>query len=173
MKRVAARRKQNIVRFGDARDDFGRIDQRLLQLNAAAGDAGDIEQIVDQPFHQRRLLANDFERFVERCIARIEQLGQLAGVGDRRQRVSQLVPEHRQELVFSPLAVANGLKELGVVECGGRPAGQVFDQRQIGRLELPPGRTANNRAERRIAGNRAARRPRSHHFFLGPRSGAF
>ena len=142
MKRVPARRKQNVVGLGDSRDDLGHIHLRLLQLNATARDAGNVEQIIDQPLHQRRLLANDLERFVKSCFARFEQLGQFAGVRDRRQRVSQLVPEHRQELIFPPLAVANGLKELGVVERGRRSAGQVFDQRQIRRLELPPGRSS-------------------------------
>ena len=112
--------------FGNARDDLGRIDVRLLQLNAAAGDAGDIQQVVDEAFHQRGLLANDFERFVKRGFVRIEQLRQLAGVGNRGERVSQLVTEHRQELVFAPLAVANGLKELRVVERGGGPARRGF-----------------------------------------------
>ena len=106
--------------------------------------------------------------------AGFEQLGQLAGVGDRGQRISQLVAEHRQELVFSPLAVANRLKELGVVERRGRAAGQVFDQRDVGRLEAAAASPAGSRRSRPAAcrGQSAARRSRSTSFFFGPRSGA-
>ena len=63
-------------------------------------------------------------------------------------------PEHRQEFVLPPLAVANGLVEPGIFERRRRPAGQVLDQRDVGRIKLPanPLQAADDRAERHIAG---------------------
>jgi hypothetical protein len=98
-------------------------------------------------FHQRRLLANDFV-IRQRLLRPVRELVASPALVIAA-RVSQPVPEHRQELICAARR-RECLKELGIVECRGRgrPGFRWLPDR---RLELPPSRTTI--AERRIAGN--------------------
>ena len=52
MERVIARGKQRSGGFRDTGHNLADRNSRFLQLDATAGDAGDVQQVVDQSLHQ-------------------------------------------------------------------------------------------------------------------------
>jgi hypothetical protein len=78
------------------------LDALLAQLDLSARDARDVEQIVDQP-HEMRDLPFDDLLLVRR---RAAQPHQLKGRDDRRERIAQLVAEHREKLVLRAIGRA-------------------------------------------------------------------
>ncbi len=113
-------------------------DQRLLlDLDLAAGDAGDVEEVVDQP-GQVADLALDHRALARRALAHLDQL---EGGEDRGQGVPQLVAEHGEELVLAAagrLGLAAGqpglLVEAGVVDRQRGAPGQGLGQRDVALL---------------------------------------
>jgi hypothetical protein len=92
-----------------ARDERGGDLQRALQhrsqrhrlatqLDVAARDPRDVEQVVDQP---DEVAGVALDHFLLAGGARIPRQPLDSG-HDRRQRVAQLVPQHRQEVVLAP-----------------------------------------------------------------------
>ena len=77
--------------------------RRVLQRHLAAGEAGHIEQVVDEPHHVSDLSLEHLALALEDL--RIAQLHQLERGHGRRQRVAQLVPEHGEELVLGLVGV--------------------------------------------------------------------
>ena len=78
---------------------------RVRELDLAARDARDVEQVVDQP-HQVLDLALDRSRGLAAIAGSGRRAGmpsRCSGVADRRQRIAQLVRQHRQELVLAPV----------------------------------------------------------------------
>src|SRR3569623_3476249 len=91
-----------LAEWRDALD--GLADQRrelhgpTIELDLVAGNARDIEQVVDQT---REVLDLAFDDPVLACPRAVAlQLHQLNGGEDRRERVAQLVAEHREEVVL-------------------------------------------------------------------------
>ena len=80
------------------------IDHFALQLDAALGDPGHVQQVVEQASKMRGLSLDDAD---ERPLALVlyESRQQLRGVGDRRDRIAQLVREHGEKLVFAAIGV--------------------------------------------------------------------
>ena len=76
------------------------------QIDLAARQPRDVEQVVHQPRHVRDLALEDLALTLQRGAA--AQLHQLEGRQRRRQRIAQLVAEHRQE----PILGAAGLLRL-------------------------------------------------------------
>ena len=88
-------------------EDRPGVDELLAEPDLPAGDAGDVEQVVDEPGELPDLPLDD----VARPAAVLLVGGHLQdghGVVDRRQRVPQLVGEHRQELVLVAVGLAEG-----------------------------------------------------------------
>ena len=77
-----------------------------LQLDLAAADAGDVQQVVDEPRQVLHLPGDDLHRPVD-VLLEAAPCRELHGVADGRQRVPQLVGEHGEELVLPPV-VASG-----------------------------------------------------------------
>ena len=92
-------------------DDRREVERLLAELDLAPRDAGDVQQVVDQPGQVPDLPLDDLLGPFE-LLLRLQLAEELDGVADRRQRVPQLVGEHRQELVLA----AVGLQPLGLDE---------------------------------------------------------
>ena len=90
-------RAARLQRPRDERGDFHRI---APQVDRAAGDASDVEQIVDQPCQVQRLPFDDVVRPRDLCIVDLTIAHDLHGVVDRRERIAQLVREDRDEFVL-------------------------------------------------------------------------
>ncbi len=86
-------------------DDGARRHARLAQRDQATRHARDVEQIVHQPRHVAHLAADDGAALVHPAridVAEPEQLGRGA---DRRERIAQLVREHRQEFILAAVGL--------------------------------------------------------------------
>ena len=78
------------------------------KLELTAGDAGDIEQIIDE---MNQVLHLPFDQPDPRGVVGITELHQLEGGDDRRQRVTQFVAEHRQEFILGPVGALGGVAQ--------------------------------------------------------------
>ena len=75
---------------------------------------------------------------LQRFVLEAEHLEDFDGAADRRQRVAQLVGEHRQEFVLAAVVFLDVAVEPGVVDGDGRAAGKVFGEREVvGRRTRP------------------------------------
>src|SRR3569833_1364719 len=88
------------------RDRVAQIDLLRLQHDLAAAHLGHVEESVDEVHHVIDLALDHRVLARERGIA--AQLDQLERGHDRRERVAQLVAEHRQELVLAPVRFLGG-----------------------------------------------------------------
>ena len=88
--------KQRESDLGGLRRDGGELHALSVQFDLAAGDARDIEQIVDQPTQVRNLALDDLELGIDLAAAAED----LERGHDRCQGVAQLVTQHGQELVL-------------------------------------------------------------------------
>ena len=104
--RVVALLEQRAGHLDRFRDHLGHLDDLGLQLDAAAGDAGDVEQVVHQAREVVDLPLDDRAFALRSRLA--AQLHQLQRRQDRRQRIAQLVSEHREELVLGPVRALRG-----------------------------------------------------------------
>ena len=120
-----------------------------MQLELAAGDARDVQQVVDQLLEMRRLPADDPALPLEPDV--VAPLHQLHGRHDGRKRIAQLVPQHGQELVLA--AIGQDLPaqrlgaipvELGVPERRGGAVADLPQELQIPAVVLPARSTAEN-----------------------------
>jgi hypothetical protein len=103
----------------------GELDELPAQLDLAAGDPRHVHQVVDQPPHVLCLAADD--RALPQGTGIRAVVHQLEGGGDGRERVAQLVAEHREELVLAPIGLGEPAQRLGalrgeVAEAGLRAA---------------------------------------------------
>ena len=89
-------------------DDVPQVDFLQIQRDASARDSGDVEKIVEQAGHVRDLAADHIVRALDDGALLAEALEQLERRAHGRERIAQLVGEHRQELVF----LAGGLGQL-------------------------------------------------------------
>ena len=98
-------------------EDAGRVEKFFLQANLAAGDPGDVEQVVDQADELPHLPFDDFLGEID-ILGVVGHLEDGDGVADGGQRVPQLVGEHRQELVLSSVVLAQLFVEPAVFDSG-------------------------------------------------------
>ena len=89
-----------------------QIDRSLPQHDAAARDARDVEQVVEQPRHVVGLARDDRARLAAGVVGPLRVVEHAGGAEDRGQRIAQLVRQHRQELLAPPHAVLNLLLRL-------------------------------------------------------------
>lgn len=94
--RVALFSDQHCRRLHGAADDGRELHRRLLQLDFAARDARDVQQVVHEVQDSLELSFDD-DDFLGLGFSILEQLERRH---DRGERVPQLVPEHGQKLVL-------------------------------------------------------------------------
>src|SRR5256885_220372 len=75
----------------------------LPKLDLSARDARDVEQVIDQPGHVLDLSLHDLARPRDAVWLALVDAHDLQCGRHRRQRVSELVPEHREELIFAAI----------------------------------------------------------------------
>ena len=111
-------------------EDVGRVEELLLEANLAAGDPRDVEQVVDQADELPHLPLDDVlgEVDVLRVVGHLEDGD---GVADGGERVPQLVGEHRQELVFSSVVLAELFIQPAVLDGAGRHLRELHDERLV------------------------------------------
>ena len=108
------------------RADHGlEIDVILLELELAARDARDVEQVVEQQRHVLHLALDDLAAPLALALVGGVRIEDAHGVADRRQRIAQLVRQRRQELVLAAIGLeqcALGVLEAADVEIDAGPA---------------------------------------------------
>src|ERR1035437_6342216 len=77
-----------------------QIDLLFFERNDAARDTGYVKKVIDKPDHFLKLAAHDPLELFLRFLSRVPALPYLQGITNRRQRITQLVGQHRQKLVF-------------------------------------------------------------------------
>nr|GEU28230.1 hypothetical protein [Tanacetum cinerariifolium] len=118
---VAARAHQRRHLLDGVVDEVAHVQALGMQLHQAARDARDIEQIVHQRGHVHHLAADDLAGLADAGVVQPGHLQQVGGGADRRQRVAQLVRQHRQELVLA-------LVRVGQLFLGGAALGHVAEE---------------------------------------------
>ena len=99
-------------RLDAVRDDARELDWLFLEHDLALADARHVEQLVHQARKLCHLPVDDVARHYHALLVRADAAHQLDGVADRRERVSQLVRQHRQELVLAAVRVLQLLLRL-------------------------------------------------------------
>jgi hypothetical protein len=84
-------------------DDRLQLHALPLELHLALRDARHVEQVVDEARELRDLAVDDLARHAQRRVAVVRAAEDLARVADRRERVAQLVRQHREEHVLAPV----------------------------------------------------------------------
>jgi hypothetical protein len=112
---VAARLDQRHRGLDRARHHVAQLDRMPFDHDLALRDAADVEQVVDEP-RQVRDLPLDHAGGPPHAVGRERRRQQqVRGVADRRERIAQLVREHREELVH---ALRVGLESLDALALG-------------------------------------------------------
>lgn len=121
-----------------------QLDLLPAQADLAAGDAGDVEQVFDQPAHVLDLPMDHGSRPLAHDGIGVGALEHSRGIAERSQRVAQLMSQQGKELVFAAI----GRGQLGNALAQGRlqflAARDVLDGEQDQRplaalLKEPPG----------------------------------
>ena len=81
--------------------DGRHVDRLFLEPDLAAGDSGNLEQVIDQVSHLANLVVDHVAGPAQVGVVRAALLHDLDGVADRGQGVAQLVAQHGQELVLA------------------------------------------------------------------------
>ena len=92
--------------------DLGQFDAFFAKLQPVARDATHVQQVIDESGQVSHLTIDDAARPLQLGRARIRHLQDLNGVPDRRQRIAQLVREHRDEFVLATVGLAQRLGRL-------------------------------------------------------------
>ncbi len=93
--RLALAIQQRARHFHGLRDHRGHVQRGAQETHLAGGDPRDIEQIGDEPVEVPGLAIDDVD--LQRRTAWCLSTQQFRGSQDRRQRIAQLVPEHREK----------------------------------------------------------------------------
>ena len=132
---VRARLDQRPGGFDRGDQAVREVQALLAQLQLAARDARDLQQVVEQPRHVLDLAVDDVLRPLQLRLGRVRRLADPRRVTDRRERVAQLVGEGREELVLAPVRRAQ--RVLG-----------TFARGDVGALDEDAGHVAVGRDER-------------------------
>jgi hypothetical protein len=103
----------------------GRIDRRSNEVGEGGGpkvecerplrDPREVQQIIDQQCELASLVADDPDGPLALLLVIVQVHQQLAGVIDRRERISQLMAERREEFILGTVCVSEGLLGLSKV----------------------------------------------------------
>ncbi len=116
------RRRQPV---GQPLKNVGQIERRLLQRGALAGQPRQVRQLVGDAHQVAHLALHDAARAQPAVRVVVGQPQQLDAVGQRRQRIAQVVREAGQE------GVTLAMRQLRVVDCR-VPFGAHRHQRRLG-----------------------------------------
>ena len=95
----------------------------FAEFDLAARDPAHVEQVVDKPRQLPDLTLHDFRRRAQRIAPVPGKPEGSRGVADRRERIAQLMRQHREELV---------LATVGIRQIRGQPAEVVFEALSFG-----------------------------------------
>ena len=109
-------------------NDLSDVDRLFAELDLAAGDPRDVEQVVDQADHLLHLAGDHVARPAEVSAVQSRLLKDLDGVADRGQGVAELVGEHRQEFVLPAVVLLDVAVEPRVVDGDRGAAGEVLGE---------------------------------------------
>ena len=84
-------------------DRSAEVGSLSTQLDMAAGDAGDVEQVVDQARHMIDAALDRVARCDRFPLPTADHVEDMDSIAQRRQRIAQLVREGRQKLVLPPI----------------------------------------------------------------------
>ena len=122
---------ERVANFG------GDVDGLAAQFDDAAGDARDVQEILDQPRHLRHLPVHGLEQGLGALrLDRVDAQHMKCGA-HRRERIAQFVGERGEELVLPPVGVLDLLVEEAVVERRRGAPCEAVGERQIGTGETP------------------------------------
>ena len=120
---------QGLHDLDGARDQRRKLDRLARQVDLAARDARHIEQVVDQSREVRELPLDHVARPAQLWVGYRLHAHELYGTQNRRQRIAQLVREHREELVLVAVRLLQRLFRPG-------PLGNFALQRAVRAFEL-------------------------------------
>jgi hypothetical protein len=103
---VPAGFQQRPNRFDGATGGVAQVDVFAAQVGFAARDARNVEQVVDEAGQQPHLTVHHLARVLESRRVVRRELHHFQAVANRRQRVAQLVRQHRQEFILSAIGLA-------------------------------------------------------------------
>ena len=83
--------------------EVARCDQIVTKLNPTARDAGDFQQLVNDPCQLPHLALDDGAGFVLELVLVLLETEQLDGVGNGGQGVAEFVAEHRQKFILATM----------------------------------------------------------------------
>src|ERR1700716_2145821 len=126
---VTARLYQRLHGLHGARDQHGELGRLLGQVDSAARDARHIEQVVDQAREMRELPLDHVPRPAQLWIGNRLHAHELHCIENRRQRIAQLVREHREKLVLVAVRRLQRLFRPG-------PLGDLAQQAAVRAFEL-------------------------------------
>ena len=127
---VAAGIDQRAHGFNRRVDDRGQPDIVAAQGHRAAGDAGDVQQIVQQRGQVLHLALDHLVAPALLHLGDVRSLAKHRGLADRRQRVAQLMRRRGQKLVPAPIGVTQQLFVALAVGDAGEPHGHFVMQRR-------------------------------------------
>ncbi len=95
-----------------------------VELQLAARDAGNVQQVVHEVDEMAELALHGFLRHPEDLGVTVRVLDELQHVGERRQRITELVREHGEELVLAAIAFVHGFDVPQPLQRGSRVSRQ-------------------------------------------------
>ena len=146
-------------RFHGLCHDVDQIHGPPLEIDRAARDARDVEKIVEQPSLVADLALDDLAAPLDRRrIVRLD-MEHVGGGQDRRQRVPELVRQHREELVLVADRVLGAAELLDL----GLQLGVAREQRLVGDPQLFVGHLHLLRAVLQVLGHQLELNPQALH----------
>src|SRR5262245_27143459 len=103
---MLARVNQWAARLDCASDHGHQFETLLAKRNLVPCDSRDVKQVINQPGYVRYLALDHVSELQELWLRRANPLDRSNGVRDRRERIPELVREHRQKLILAPIVLA-------------------------------------------------------------------
>ena len=107
---------QRVGGFDGMSNQYLQVDRLDAQIDLAAHDARDIQQIVHQAAQVGHLPFDDFLRPAHARLIQLQTAEDMGGIADRRQRVSQFMRQHGEEFILAPVGVEQ--VEFGLLHAG-------------------------------------------------------
>ena len=114
-----------------------QLDPLLAEFDLASGDAGHVQQVIDQPGHLVYLPVDHLRGPLQFRYRRTLGTKDLHRIADRGQRVAELVGQHRQELVLAAVGLLERRQEPRILDGDDGTVGEVFCSGQIGGVVYP------------------------------------
>ena len=122
--------------FERRRHDGGEVHPFLPELDLAPRDAGDVQQVIQQPRQMRDLPIEDLSGRLDVGRARRTVADELRSNPDRSERVPELVREHREKLILRRVPLGQtGHRLGGLLGADARPQERVGERREQVRVD--------------------------------------